>query len=164
MKKLLFPLLLGLAAASPGRCDLIHTISASTSLQVNAAATQATRVGTSFSASGNGVDLAIGDDSGRISSGTITSGVYSPGTVVVTQNATSGEAFSYSQTLNTGDAISGAAPSTGAVPNFSDITSTAAGVAGSAAATITSPQNLTVTAGGAGTVVVGQVVTTLQVD
>ena len=160
MKRLLFLLLL----AAPVRADLIHTISASTSLQVNAAATQAKRVGTSFSVSGHGVDLAIGDDAGRISSGTITSGVYSPGTVTATQNASSGESFSFSQTLNTGDAISGAAPSTGAIPNFSDITSTAAGVAGSAAATITSPQALTITAGGAGSVVVGQVVTTLQVD
>jgi len=150
--------------ASPSRADLIHTISASTSLQVNAAATQATRVGTSFSASGNGVDLAIGDDSGRISSGTITSGVYSPGTVVVTQNATSGEAFSYSQSLTTGDAVPTSAVTVGAAPNLSDVTSTAAGVAGSLAGTITSPQVLTITAGGAGTTAVGQVVTTLQVD
>ena len=159
--------LLGLAIfmiANPARADLKHTISASTSLTVNAAATQAQRIGSSFSISGTGVDAAIGDDSGRISAGTVTSGVYTPGTVVVTQNANGGEAFSFSQSLNTGDAISGAAPSVGAVPNFSNVTSTAAGSAGSLAGTITSPQVVTVTAGAAGTSAVGQVVTTLEVD
>jgi hypothetical protein len=162
MKRLL-PLVI-LFWVSPAQADLKHTISASTSLTVNAAATQAQRIGSSFSISGTGVDAAIGDDAGRISAGTVTSGVYNPGTVIVTQNATGGEAFSFSQSFTQADAISGAAPSVGAVPNFSNVTSTAAGTTGALAGTITSPQVVTVTAGGAGTSAVGQVVTTLEVD
>ena len=161
--KRLFPLVL-LLLASPARSDLKHTISASTQITVNAAATQAQRIGSSFSISGTGVDAAIGDDAGRISAGTVTSGVYNPGTVIATQNATGGEAFSFSQTYTQGDAVPGAAPSVGAVGNFSDVTSTAAGSAGSLAGTITSPQVVTVTAGGAGTTAIGQVITTLEVD
>ena len=160
MKRLL-PLVI-LFWVFPAQADLKHTISASTSLTVNA--TQAQRIGSSFSISGTGVDAAIGDDAGRISAGTVTSGVYNPGTVIVTQNATGGEAFSFSQSFTQADAISGAAPSVGAVPNFSNVTSTAAGTTGALAGTITSPQVVTVTAGGAGTSAVGQVVTTLEVD
>ena len=159
--KFLFLLLL---FAVPAKADLKHTISASTQITVNAAATQAKRIGSSFSISGTGVDAAIGDDAGRISAGTVTSGVYNPGTVIATQNATGGEAFSFSQTYTQGDAVPGAAPSVGAVGNFSDVTSTAAGSAGSLAGTITSPQVVTVTAGGAGTTAIGQVITTLEVD
>ena len=161
--KRLFPLVFLLLAA-PAQADLKHTISASTQITVNAAATQAKRIGSSFSISGTGGDAAIGDDAGRISAGTVTSGVYNPGTVIATQNATGGEAFSFSQTYTQADAVPGAAPSVGAVGNFSDVTSTAAGSAGSLAGTITSPQVLTVTAGGAGTTAVGQVITTLEVD
>lgn len=159
--------LLGLAffmIANPVRADLKHTISASTQITVNAAATQAQRIGSSFSISGTGVDAAIGDDAGRISAGTVTSGVYNPGTVIATQNATGGEAFSFSQTFTQGDAVPGSAPTVGAVGNFSDVTSTAAGSAGSLAGTITSPQVVTVTAGGAGTTAVGQVITTLETN
>jgi len=161
--KRLFPLIL-LLLAVPAKADLKHTISASTQITVNAAATQAQRIGSSFSISGTGVDAAIGDDAGRISAGTVTSGVYNPGTVIATQNATGGESFSFTQSFTQGDAVPGAAPSVGAVGNFSNVTSTAAGSAGSLAGTITSPQVLTVTAGGAGTTAIGQVITTLEVD
>ena len=163
MKKLLFPLLLGLAAASPAQADLIHSISASTQLTVNAAATQATRVGSSFQISGQGVDTTDGTTASTVSVGTITSGVYNPGTIAVTQDSP-GSSFSFSQTYKQADAVPTSAVTVGAAPNFSDVTSTAAGVAGSLAGTITSPQVLTITAGGAGSTAVGQVVTTLQVD
>ena len=151
MKKFLFPLLLGLVAATPLRADVQHSITSSVQLSVNAAATQAQRIGSTFSASGTGVDLAIGDDAGRISNGTITSGVYSPGTVLATQNASGGESFSYSQSFIQADALSGAAPSGGAVPNYSNVTSTAAGVTSSLAGSVTSAGVNSITAGGAGT-------------
>ena len=49
-------------------------------MTVDAAATNATRLGSSFAISGNGVDTADGTTANTISAGTITSGVYAPGT------------------------------------------------------------------------------------
>ena len=158
MKKLL--LLLFLAAPS-ANADLTHTITSSAQLTVNAGITQAERIGSSFSASGTGVDVQIGDDAGRISNGTITSGVYSPGTVLATQNASSGESFSFSQTYTQADALPASAVTTGAAANFSDVTSHAAGTAGDLAGTITTAGAVTLTAGNAGTVATGAVVTSV---
>ena len=159
MKKFLLLFLL----ASPAQADLTHSITSSAQLTVNAAVTQAERIGSSFSISGTGVDAAIGDDAGRISAGTITSGVYIPGTVIGTQNATGGESFSFSQTYTQADAIPGSAPSVGAVGNFSDVTSHAAGVAGSLAGSVTSAGVVSLTAGGAGTVGTGSVISSITV-
>ena len=158
MKKLL--LLLFLAAPS-ANADLTHTITSSAQLTVNAGITQAERIGSSFSASGTGVDVQIGDDAGRISNGTITSGVYSPGTVLATQNASSGESFSFSQSFNQADSLPTSAVTTGAAANFSDVTSHAAGTAGDLAGTITTAGAVTLTAGNAGTVATGSVVTSV---
>ena len=162
MRKYL-PLLL-LIAASPARADINHSITSSVQLTVNAAATQAQRIGSQFSVSGTGVDLAIGDDAGRISAGTITSGVYNPGTVIATQNATSGESFSYSASFVQADALSGAAPSVGAVPNYSNVPSTAAGVASSLAGSVTSAGVNSITAGGAGTSAISSIESAISVD
>ena len=158
MKKLL--LLLFLAAPS-ANADLTHTITSSAQLTVNAGITQAERIGSSFSASGTGVDVQIGDDAGRISNGTITSGVYSPGTVLATQNASSGESFSFSQSFNQADSLPTSAVTTGAAANFADVTSHAAGTAGDLAGTITTAGAVTLTAGNAGTVATGSVVTSV---
>ena len=158
MKKLL--LLLFLAAPS-ANADLTHTITSSAQLTVNAGITQAERIGSSFSASGTGVDVQIGDDAGRISNGTITSGVYSPGTVLATQNASSGESFSFSQSFNQADSLPTSAVTTGAAANFSDVTSHAAGTAGDLAGTITTAGAVSLTAGNAGTVATGSVVTSV---
>jgi hypothetical protein len=158
MKKLF--LLLFLAAPS-ANADLTHTITSSAQLTVSAGITQAERIGSSFSASGTGVDVAIGDDAGRISNGTITSGVYSPGTVLATQNASSGESFSFSQTFTQADALPASAVTTGNAANFSDVTSHAGGTAGDLAGTITTAGAVTLTAGNAGTVATGSVITSV---
>ena len=160
MKKLF--LLLFLAAPS-ANADLTHSITSSAQLQVNAAVTQAERIGSTFSISGTGVDVTDGTTAGTLSAGTISSGVYSPGTIAATQNATSGESFSFSQSLTTGDAVPSSAPATGAVPNFSDVTSHAAGSAGSLAGSVTSAGVVSLTAGGAGTVATGSVVSSVTV-
>ena len=158
-----FFLLAAFLVATPANADIHHTISASASLTTTAAATQATRVGSSFSISGTGVDTAIGDNAGQLSAGTITSGIYSPGTVVSTQNATSGESFSFSSTYLQGDVVPTSALTTGASPNFSDIVSTAAGSAGDAAATLSSAQAVGLTAGGPGSQVVGQIISEIKI-
>ena len=153
MKRLLILFLL----ASPASADINHTISKSVSLKVNAAATASKRIGSSFSISGSGVDVTDGTTAGTLSAGTITSGIYNPGTIAATQNATSGEAFSFSTSFVQGDVVPTSAPTVGAVPNFSDVTSTAAGTAGSLAGTITDTA-ITLTPGSSGTEVVGQII------
>lgn len=162
MKKLLFLLLPGLVVATPARADITHAITSSTQLTVNAAATAAERIGSSFSVSGSNIDTTDGTTANTVSAGTITSGVYSPGTIAATQD-NPGAAFSYSASYLQGDAVPTSAPSVGAVGNFSDVTSTAAGTAGSLAGTITSQGVITITAGGAGTSAIGSIESALTV-
>ena len=162
MKKFI-PLLLVAGFGSPAMADITHKLSSSIQLQVNAAATQVERIGSSWSVSGNGVDTTDGTTVNTVSAGTITSGVMSPGTIAATQDVP-GASFSYSQTYIQGDAVSQSAPSVGAVSNFSDQVSTAAGTAGDLAGTITTAGVMTLTAGGAGTVATGQFVNELTVQ
>ena len=162
MKRLLFVFTL-LSIAVPARADITHKLSSSVQLQVNAAATQVERIGSSWSVSGNGVDTTDGTTVNTVSAGTITSGVMSPGTIAATQDVP-GASFSYSATYVQGDAVSQSAPTVGQVGNFSDQVSTAAGTAGDLAGTITSAGVMTITAGGAGTVATGQHVTELTIQ
>jgi len=152
-----------LSAALPARADLTHKIQSSISLQVGGSVTTAERLGSSFTISGSGVDTTDGTTANTISAGTITSGVYSPGTIAVTQD-TPGEAFSFSQSYTQADAVPTSAVSVGAVPNFSKITSTASGTAGSLAGTIASDGTMTITAGGANTLAIGQLTTSLTIE
>ena len=158
MKRLIFLLFL----AAPAQADIHHAITTSTQLTVNAAATQAQRIGSSFSVSGSNIDTTDGTTAGTVSAGTITSGVYSPGAIAATQD-TAGAAFSFSQSYTQADAVPTSAPSVGAVGNFSNVTSTAAGVAGSLAGTVTSAGVLTLTAGGAGTSAIGSMESALTI-
>ena len=96
MKRLLFVFTL-LSIGLPVRADITHKLSSSVQLQVNAAATQVERIGSSWSVSGNGVDTTDGTTVNTVSAGTITSGVMSPGTIAATQDVP-GAAFSYSAT------------------------------------------------------------------
>ena len=162
MKKFI-PLLLVAGFGAPAMADITHKLSSSVQLQVNAAATQVERIGSSWSVSGNGVDTTDGTTVNTVSAGTITSGVMSPGTIAATQDVP-GASFSYSATYVQGDAVSQSAPSVGAVSNFSDQVSTASGTAGDLAGTITTAGVMTITAGGAGTVATGQFVNELTVQ
>ena len=158
MKLLIFLLFL----AAPARADITHAITTSTQLTVNAAATQAQRIGSSFSAAGSNIDTTDGTTAGTVSVGTITSGVYSPGTIAATQD-NPGAAFSYSQSYTQADAVPTSAPSVGAVGNFSNVTSTSAGAKDTLAGTITSQGVITLTAGGAGTSAIGSVESALTI-
>ena len=159
MKRLIILLFL---FVSPAKADLTHSITTSTQLTVNAAATAAERIGSSFSVSGSNIDTTDGTTANTVSAGTITSGVYSPGTIGATQD-NPGASFSFSQSYTQADAVPTSAPSVGAVGNFSNVTSTAAGVAGSLAGTITSQGVVTITAGGAGTSAIGSVESALTI-
>jgi hypothetical protein len=155
-------LLMTASAANAGA--LTHKLSSSVQLTVDAAATNVTRLGNSYSISGNNVATSDGTTSGVISSGTITSGLYSPGTISASQlSATSGESFSFSTAFTQGDAIPSAAVTVGDVANYGNITSTSAGVSGSLAGTLSTTGAITLTAGGAGTNATGQFVSELSI-
>jgi len=158
MKKLFLLLFLAVPSAN---ADLTHTITSSAQLTVNAGITQAERIGSSFSISGTGVDTTDGTTANTVSAGTITSGVYSPGTISATQD-TPGNSFSFSQSYTQADAVPTSAVTTGESANFSDITSHAAGTAGDLAGTITTAGAIELTAGGAGTIATGSVVTSVS--
>ena len=163
MKRFL-PLLFLFAIAPQARADIRHAITSSAQLTVGAASTTTTRIPSTYSVSGTGVDTAIGDNAGQLSAGTITSGIYNPGTVVGTQNASGGESFSFSSSYIQGDAISGSAPTVGTVGNFSNQTSTLAGVAGSLAGSVTSAGVVSLTAGGANSTAVGSIKSEIFID
>ena len=161
MKRFL-PLITLLAFSPAAKSDLIHKLSSSVQLQVGGAVTTADCIGSSFSISGSGVDTTDGTTANTISAGTISSGVYTPGTIAVTQD-TPGNAFSFSQSFTQADAVPTSAITTGTVPNFSSLQSTASGTAGSLAGTVAPTGALTVTAGGANTLGIGQFVTELTI-
>ena len=162
MKKFL-PLLLLLGMGTSAYAGgIVSSHTSSVQLTVDAARTDASRIGSSFSISGSNIDTTDGTTAGTVSAGTITSGVYAPGTIAATQD-TAGTAFSFSQSYTQADAVPTSAPTVGAVGNLSDQTSYAAGSAGSLAGTITSAGVITVTAGGAGCSAVGQFVSEITV-
>ena len=157
------PLVMILATASTANAGgLVTKHAASVQLTVDAARSTATRLGSSFSISGSNIDTTDGSTAGAVSAGTITSGVYNPGTITATQD-TAGSAFSFSQSYTQADAIPTSAATVGDIQNFGSMTSYTAGTAGSLAGTVTSAGVLTVTAGGAGTTATGQYVSEITV-
>ncbi len=167
MRKLL-PLAF-LLAASPAQAEITHRIQSSVQLTVDSAASAATRLGSSYSVSGSGVSTTDGTNSGAIGGfGTVTNGIPSVTTITGSQ-ATSGNAFSFSQSYLEGDSTSTTSTTvtsgvTGSLPLFGSTTTTSGGVAGSLAGTIDNKHSLTVTAGGAGTSATGQMVTEIKID
>jgi hypothetical protein len=162
MKKAIaaFGMLLMTSPAMAG--GLVTKHSSSVQLNVDAARSTATRIGSSFSISGSNIDTTDGSTANTVSAGTITSGVYSPGTIAATQD-TAGAAFSFSQSYTQADAVPTSAATVGQIPNFGSVTSYTAGTAGDLAGTVTSAGVLTVTAGGAGTSATGQYVSEITV-
>ena len=158
-----FAMLLMTAGASHAG-GLVTKHATSVQLTVDAARTTATRVGNSYAVSGTNVGTSDGTTAGMLSTGTISSGVYSPGTITANQlNATDGEAFSFSTSFTQGDALSTSAPTVGQVSNFSSQTSYTAGTAGDLAGTVGQDGAIAVTAGGAGTSAIGQFVSEITV-
>jgi len=152
--------------AAPVKADITHKLTSSVQLQVNAAATNVERIGSSYSVSGNNVTTQYTPDGGSATNSvgamTITSGVGSIPTLSAVQ-ATAGESFSFTQSFTQGDAIVSSAPTVGAVSPLSSQTSTSAGTAGSLAGTIDSSSTITLTGGGAGTVATGQFVSEISI-
>ena len=152
--------------AAPVKADITHKLTSSVQLQVNAAATNVERIGSSYSVSGNNVTTQYTPDGGSATNSvgalTITSGVGSIPTLSSVQ-ATAGESFSFTQSFTQGYAIVSRAPTVGAVSPLSSQTSTSAGTAGSLAVTIDSSSTITLTGGGAGTSATGQFVSEISI-
>ena len=159
MKKALFAfgmLLMTGAAANAGA--LTSRLSSSVQLTVDAAATKAVRLGNSYSVSGSNVTTT----GGLGGLGTLTSGVADTPSIPTATQATSGEAFSFSNSFTQGDALP-TSITTGAIAPYGDITSTSAGTAGTLAGTIDTTGAVSVTAGGAGTSAIGQFVSEVSI-
>ena len=152
--------------AAPVKADITHKLTSSVQLQVNAAATNVERIGSSYSVSGNNVTTQYTPDGGSATNSvgamTIASGVGSIPTLSAVQ-ATAGESFSFTQSFTQGDAIVSSAPTVGAVSPLSSQTSTSAGTAGSLAGSIDSSSTITLTGGGAGTSATGQFVSEISI-
>ena len=162
MRRLLPLVMILMAAPAANAGGLVHKMSSSVQLTVDAARTTATRLGSQYSISGSNVNTTDGTTAGTVSTGTLTSGIYGPGNIAVTQ-ATDGEAFSFSSSYLQGDAVPTSAPTVGEIGNFSSQTSYTAGVAGDLAGTIATDGGITITAGGAGSTAVGQFVSEITV-
>ena len=106
-----------MTASSANAGALTHKLSSSVQLTVDAAATNVTRLGSNYSVSGSGVDTTDGTTVNTISTGTITSGIMSPGTIAATQD-NPGQSFSFSQSYIQADAVPTSAVTVGDVANF----------------------------------------------
>jgi len=159
-----------MAAPMAARADLIHRLTTSTQLSVDGAATQATRIGSTYSVSGNNITAGTMGGLTKSAGDTITTAAASQtqGSYSVT---TAGSAFSLTESFILGDAVNpigtGVDVSAGIVadmPAYGSVTTQSGGVAGSLAGTITSAGVMTLTAGGAGTSATGQFVSEISVD
>tara|TARA_R100000278_G_scaffold105673_1_gene82167 strand:- start:117 stop:611 length:495 start_codon:yes stop_codon:yes gene_type:complete len=160
---LLFSTAAVLGLAVPAHADITHKIQSSVQLQVDGAASQASRIGSTLSVSGSNVTLDTAPVLGTLTAGSALG--YTPGDYSIT---TAGDAFSYSESFIEGDATPSATTvSSGVVtslPMLGNTTTTSGGVAGTLAGTIASDGAMTITAGGAGTTATGQVVLSLEVN
>jgi hypothetical protein len=166
MKRFIPILMLLMSAPLAARADITSRMQSSIQLQVNAAATQVSRIGSTYSASGSGVTMDVGGGNsadGNVGGlGTLTDGV-GQGSVASATQTSAGGAYTFSQSFIEGDAIVTTAPSLGAVSAYSNQTSTGVG-SGTGTGTVTSAHAITAVGGGTGTVTTGQFVTELTIN
>ena len=170
MKRFLPIIMLLMAAPMSARADLIHRLTTSTQLSVDGAATQASRIGSTYSVSGNNITAGTMGGLTKSAGDTITTAAASQtqGSYSVT---TAGSAFSLTESFILGDAVNpigtGVDVSAGVVadmPAYGSVITQSGGVAGTLAGTITSAGVMTLTAGGAGTSATGQFVSEISID
>ena len=163
MKRALLALAASLLAA-PAQADITHKIQSSVSLSVDGAGSVAIRQPSSMAVSGSNVTLGTAPTLSSLTSGTALG--YTPGAYSIT---TAGDSFSYSESYTEGDDVptvlsttvtAGVVP---ALPVFGNTTTTSGGVAGTLAGTIATDGAIAVTAGGAGTTAIGQVIQELTI-
>ena len=161
-------LMTGAVVAPAANADLTHRLSTSTQLTVEGAFTSGTRIGSTYTVSGNNIKVASENDHfGKL--------VTPSGTAAATLDAgtydinTAGSAFSFSESFASGDAVNpigtGVDVTSGVVadmPAYGTVLTSSGGVAGTLG-TITSAGVMTLTAGGAGTTATGQFVSEITV-
>ena len=163
MKKLFLLLGIFTLGGTAARADITHKMTSSFQLTTNAAATQVERIGSTYTVSGSGVTMAVGDNSGQVGGlGTLTDGV-GQGSVATATQTSAGGAFSFSQSFIQGDVIETTAPAVGAVSDYSSQVSTGVG-SGTGTGTVTSAHVVTAVGGGSGTSSIGQFVTELNIN
>jgi hypothetical protein len=156
MKKLalLFSMIL---MAAPAHADITHKLSSSVQLTVDSAASQATRIGSTYSVSGSNITPSTVGGLGSLTSGTAVG--YTPTAYGLT---TDGSAYTFTEAFIEGDDVSTSTTvSSGVVGSLPATTS--GGVAGSLAGTINSAGTMSLTAGGAGTSATGQFVSEILI-
>ena len=156
-------LAIALLSAPAAHADMTNRIQSSIQLQVDGAGSISERIGSSYAVSGSNITL---DTVGGLGSLTPGSGVgYTAADYSVT---TAGDAFTFSESFLEGDATpSATSVSAGVVPSLpmlGQTTTTSGGSTGALAGTIASDHALTLSAGGAGTSAIGQIVTELSID
>ena len=170
--KRLIPFIMLAMAATPlaARADLVHRLTTSTQLNVDAAYTSGTRLGSTYTVSGSNIKVDT-SNSGHFGALTAGSATAAPTLDVGTYDVnTAGSAFSFSESYTQGDAIAaigaGVDVTAGVVadmPAYGTNFTSSGGVAGSLAGTIVSSGVMTLTAGGAGTSATGQFVSEITV-
>ena len=141
--------------AAPAHADITSKLQSSVQLQVDGAASQATKIGSTYSVSGSNVKITSDGAFGGLNTLSAGNAVGYTGTDV--EINTAGAAFQFTESFIEGDAK----PT--ALPMLGQTTTTSGGVAGSLAGTITSGGVMTITAGGAGTSATGQHVSEITV-
>ena len=172
MKRIIPFLMMAVLAplASPVKADLVHRLTTSTQLNVDAAYTSGTRLGSTYTVSGSNIKVDT-SNSGHFGALTAGSATAAPTLDVGTYDVnTAGSAFSFSESWTQGDAINaigaGVDVTAGVVadmPAYGTNFTSSGGVAGTLAGTITSAGAMTLTAGGAGTSATGQFVSEITV-
>ena len=156
------------AVVAPSKADLTHRLTTSTQLTVDAAYTSGTRMGSTYTVSGNNIAVDSNGHFGTMGAATATTAATQD--VGLYEVNTAGSAFSFSESWTQGDAIaamgSGVDVTSGVVadmPAYGTNFTSSGGVAGTLAGTITSAGVMTLTAGGAGTSATGQFVSEITV-
>jgi len=159
-----FFLLAAFLVAIPARSDITHTIQSSASITIAAPGSTVTRQGNSYSISGSGIDVAVGDDTNELGGlGAVTNGVNAFSAVTASQS-TEGEDFSFQMSHTAGDTTENSI-TVGEIPAYSNVTSTSVGSAGTGTIGVGRDGALTLTPGTAtGTTITGQHTTSLFVD
>jgi len=162
MRRFLFLSCLTFFAVSPASADITSKIQSSISLTVDGAASQTTRIGSSYSVHGSNITLGTAGGLGSLTPGSAVG--YTPADYSIT---TAGDSFSFTETFLEGSAKATSTSVTAgvvtALPNYGAVTTTSGGVAGSLAGSLDSGSAMAITAGGAGTAAVAQLVVELTV-
>lgn len=171
MKKLFLFLFL---VSAPAYADITSKFTSSVSVKVDAAMTQATRIGASYSASGSNIGTSNTNDQigGLTVSGsdvTLEAGNYSingcgdtPSNCASTWSLT--ESYTAADTIPSNNGTENTTITAGTVPNFGSVISTVAGSGSGFDGDITSSHGIeNLEEGGAGSTVTGQFVTELTI-